>query len=106
MSLELTFSFLGIQLECIACGNSWYASRDEASMLTIDGPSSARSVGTVPWATAKFEEVKKMVSPSEREKAAEVYKKTSEPYMPVLETQRSFARPKNEENSENTKNAE
>ncbi|KAF2313294.1 hypothetical protein GH714_010177 [Hevea brasiliensis] len=95
------------QLECTACGNSWYASRDEASMLTIDGPSSARSVGTAPWATAKFEEVgKKLVSPREPEKANEVIKKISKPYMPVMETQRSFSKPKNEENSETAKNAE
>ncbi|THG08944.1 hypothetical protein TEA_019842 [Camellia sinensis var. sinensis] len=47
------------QLECIACGNTWYASRDKASTLTIDRPSSARSIGTAPWATAKFEDVEK-----------------------------------------------
>ncbi|KAF2297819.1 hypothetical protein GH714_003682 [Hevea brasiliensis] len=95
------------QLECTGCGNSWYASRDEASMLTIDGPSSARSVGTAPWATAKFEEVeKKLVSPREPEKAIEVLKKTSEPYIPLMVTQRSFSKLKNEENSETAKNAE
>ncbi|KAI9401302.1 hypothetical protein POPTR_001G104300v4 [Populus trichocarpa] len=89
------------QLECIACGNSWYASRDEVSMLSIDTPSSARSVGTAPWATAKFDEVeKKLVSPRESDKAAEFLKKTSEPYMPVLENQRSFNKVKIEENPE------
>ncbi|WCJ26275.1 hypothetical protein M5689_008105 [Euphorbia peplus] len=68
------------QLECIACGHSWYASRDEASMLTIDGPNSAKSVGTAPWATKKFEEVeKKLLSPREPEKTLEVAKKASEP---------------------------
>uniref|UniRef100_A0A2P2JGI2 Uncharacterized protein LOC105129056 isoform X1 n=3 Tax=Rhizophora mucronata TaxID=61149 RepID=A0A2P2JGI2_RHIMU len=90
------------QLECTACGNSWYASRDEVSMLTIDGPSSARSVGAAPWATAKFEEVKKLVSPRELDKA-EVFKKTSEPFIPVLESQKSFGKMKNEENAENEK---
>ncbi|CAK7335543.1 unnamed protein product [Dovyalis caffra] len=95
------------QLECIACGNSWYASRDEVSMLSIDAPSSARSVGTAPWATAKFDEVeKKLVSPRESDKAAEFLKKTSEPYMPILENQRSFSKVKIEENSETSKNAE
>ncbi|KAB5573569.1 hypothetical protein DKX38_000763 [Salix brachista] len=89
------------QLECIACGNSWYASRDEVSMLSIDTPSSARSVGTAPWATAKFDEVeKKLVSPRESDKAAEFLKKTSEPYMPVMENQRSFNKVKIEENPE------
>ncbi|GAB4834414.1 hypothetical protein Ancab_032668 [Ancistrocladus abbreviatus] len=78
------------QLECIACGNMWYASRDEAAMLTIDGPSSATNVGTAPWATAKFENVekKKLVSPRESEKT-DVLKKSTEAYMPVLETQKS-----------------
>nr|GEW77672.1 bromo adjacent homology (BAH) domain-containing protein [Tanacetum cinerariifolium] len=73
------------QLECIACGNSWYASRDEASALTIDGPSSAKNVGTAPWATAKFEDVeKKLVSP--RDPAGnESFKKATEP-----ERQKSF----------------
>lgn len=91
------------QLECIACGNSWYASRDEASMLTIDGPSSVTNVGTAPWATAKFENVekKKLVSPRDTEKAdaakktfdtdkADPTKKTFEAAGPVLETQKSF----------------
>ncbi|KAJ6933614.1 hypothetical protein NC651_008876 [Populus alba x Populus x berolinensis] len=95
------------QLECIACGNSWYASRDEVSMLLIDTPNSARSVGTAPWATAKFDEVeKKLASPCESDKATEFLKKTSEPYMPVLENQRSFSKVKIEESSETQKNAE
>ncbi|XP_057978309.1 uncharacterized protein LOC131164830 [Malania oleifera] len=95
------------QLECIACGNIWYASRDEASTLTIDGPSTGRSVGTAPWATAKFEDVqKKLVSPRESEKsAADVFKKTTEAYMPVLETQKSFSKPKTEDGVP-TKNGE
>ncbi|XP_059661790.1 protein REPRESSOR OF VERNALIZATION 1 [Cornus florida] len=89
------------QLECIACGNTWYASRDEVSTLTIDGPSSAKSVGTAPWATAKFEDVeKKLVSPRESEKsAADVFKKTTEDNMPVLDSQKSFNKPKIEDSS-------
>ncbi|KAH1251453.1 Chromatin remodeling protein [Glycine max] len=47
------------QLECTACGHSWFASRDEVSELTIDASDSKRSVGTAPWATAKFEDVEK-----------------------------------------------
>ncbi|THF93871.1 hypothetical protein TEA_025371 [Camellia sinensis var. sinensis] len=97
------------QLECIACGNTWYASRDEASTLTIDGPSSARSVGTAPWATAKFEDVeKKLVSPRESEKStSDVFKKTTEAYMPVLDTQKSFNKPsRTEDNTTITKDAE
>ncbi|KAF8393729.1 hypothetical protein HHK36_019927 [Tetracentron sinense] len=79
------------QLECSACGSTWYASRDEVSTLTIDGPSSVRSVGMA-WATAKFEDVEKtLVSPRESEKpaekaAADVIKKTTAPYIPVLDT--------------------
>ncbi|XP_065858271.1 ASI1-immunoprecipitated protein 3 [Euphorbia lathyris] len=89
------------QLECIACGYSWYASRDEASMLTIDGPNSAKSVGTAPWATVKFEEVeKKLVSPREPEKTMEVAKKATEPIIPVVDSQRPFVKPKSEENSD------
>ncbi|THG11886.1 hypothetical protein TEA_012550 [Camellia sinensis var. sinensis] len=34
-------------------------SEKKASTLTIDRPSSARSIGTAPWATAKFEDVEK-----------------------------------------------
>ncbi|CAL1401076.1 unnamed protein product [Linum trigynum] len=57
------------QLECIGCGNSWYASRDEASMLTIDGPTTSKTVGIAPLATSKFEEVEKLLSPRESDKA-------------------------------------
>ncbi|RVW16306.1 hypothetical protein CK203_067714 [Vitis vinifera] len=90
------------QLECIACGNNWYAPRDEISTLN-DGPSSARSVGTAPWATAKFEDVeKKLVSPRESEKL-EALKKTTEPYMPVLDSQKLFSKPKNEDNPASAK---
>ncbi|KAI3990542.1 hypothetical protein MKX01_022842 [Papaver californicum] len=58
-----------MQLECLACGNSWYASWDEASELTIEAPNVVTNVGTAPLATAKFEDVeKKRVSPRETEK--------------------------------------
>lgn len=93
------------QLECIACGNNWYAPRDEITTLN-DGPSSARSVGTAPWATAKFEDVeKKLVSPRESDKM-EVLKKTTEPYIPVLDTQKSFSKPRNEDNPPSAKTGE
>lgn len=86
------------QLECIACGHSWYASRDEASMLTIDGPNSAKSVGTAPWATDKFDEVeKKLVSPREPEK------KASEAFIPVVDSHRKLVKPKSEENADSPK---
>ncbi|MCL7048065.1 hypothetical protein MKW94_006868 [Papaver nudicaule] len=59
------------QLECLACGNSWYASRDEASELTIEAPNVVTNVGTAPLATAKFEDVeKKLLSPRETEKTS------------------------------------
>ncbi|KAE8727727.1 hypothetical protein F3Y22_tig00005406pilonHSYRG00496 [Hibiscus syriacus] len=52
------------QLECIACGNSWYASRDEASSLTIEASSSAKIAGTVGSAMTKPKNPeKKPVSP-------------------------------------------
>ncbi|CAA7399642.1 unnamed protein product [Spirodela intermedia] len=87
------------QLECIACGYTWYASGDAISSLTIDAPSAGGNVGTAPWATAKFDAVeKRLLSPRESEKpAADLLRKTTAPYMPVLETQRSFSRPKPED---------
>ncbi|KAL8141646.1 hypothetical protein V2J09_014678 [Rumex salicifolius] len=83
------------QLECTSCGCTWYASRDEASTLTIDGPSATSSMGTAPPATAKFEhmEKKKLVSPNEPEKAS-IFKKTTEVPTPVLETQKSLNKSK------------
>lgn len=79
------------QLECVACGNKWYASRDESAMLTIDGPSNGPSVGTAPWATTKFENVekKKLLSPRDTDKA-DAAKKNIEGTKPVFETQKSF----------------
>ncbi|XP_020570749.1 uncharacterized protein LOC110017925 [Phalaenopsis equestris] len=87
------------QLECIACGHTWYASRDAISSLTIDTPNITGNVGTAPWATAKFEEVQKMlVSPRDSEKpASDLFQKSTAPYMPVLETQKSFNRSKPQE---------
>ncbi|KAH7662999.1 BAH domain proteins protein [Dioscorea alata] len=86
------------QLECIACGHTWYASRDAISSLTIDTPTVVGNVGTAPWATAKFENVaKKLVSPRESQKpGADYFHKSTTAYMPVLETQKSFNRSKNE----------
>ncbi|KAL3498841.1 hypothetical protein ACH5RR_041573 [Cinchona calisaya] len=78
------------QLQCSACGNNWYASRDEASTLTVDESSSTKTVGTVPLATAKFEDVeKKLVSPRRPDKSADdVLKKSTEAYVPVLDNQK------------------
>ncbi|XP_030538160.1 uncharacterized protein LOC115746507 [Rhodamnia argentea] len=92
------------QLECIACGHSWYASRDAVSMLTIDGPSSTRSVGTAPWATTKFESVEKqLASPRESTKPPDdAFKKSTEVKIPVLERQKSISKSKLEDNSEIT----
>ncbi|KAL2544120.1 bromo-adjacent-like proteiny (BAH) domain-containing protein [Forsythia ovata] len=91
-------------LECVACGNTWYASRDDASTLTIEGPSSTRTVGTAPLATAKFEDVeKKLVSPHGPEKGAtDVLKKTSEAFVPVLDNQKSFNKTRAEDNPATT----
>ncbi|KAL8216695.1 hypothetical protein R6Q57_023532 [Mikania cordata] len=86
------------QLECIACGNMWYASRDEASALTIDGPSSAKTVGTAPWATAKFEDVeKKLVSPRDRAPANDLLKKPTDSFPTITERQKSFNKSRPEE---------
>ncbi|XAR70294.1 hypothetical protein NMG60_11027103 [Bertholletia excelsa] len=95
------------QLECNACGHTWFASRDEVSTLT-DAPSPAKNVGIAPLATSKFEEVeKKLANPGEPDKSADdVFKKTTEAYMPVLDTQKSFNKPRTEDNAAPTKNAE
>ncbi|KAM3198921.1 hypothetical protein P3L10_034332 [Capsicum annuum] len=52
-------------LECVACGNTWYASRGEVASLTI-GPNLAESVGAEPLATAKFEDVEKNLTSPRR----------------------------------------
>ena len=69
-----------VQLECIDCGNSWYASRDAVSVLTIDASDSKKTVGTAPWATAKFDTSveKKLVSP--RESETNIFMKKSESF--------------------------
>lgn len=57
------------QLECLKCGNSWYASRDSISSLTIESVNPVNPVGTAPGATTKFEEAEKaMVIPRELDK--------------------------------------
>lgn len=106
IAIDFFHLVLWIQLECIACGHSWYASRDEASKLTIDTPSTSRSVGTAPWATAKFEDVeKKLVSPRESDKSVnDVLKSASEASVPFLDSQKSFGRSKMEEKSEPARN--
>ncbi|KAJ3695633.1 hypothetical protein LUZ60_001010 [Juncus effusus] len=76
------------QLECVACGHSWYAPRDAISSLTIDVPNVTQNVGTAPLATAKFEDIeKKLTSPREDN--------NSKP----LENQKSFKVPKQEDNA-------
>ncbi|KAL0324291.1 UNVERIFIED_CONTAM: hypothetical protein Scaly_2396200 [Sesamum calycinum] len=93
------------QLECVACGNTWYASRDDAAALTIEGPNSGKIVGTAPLATAKFEDVEKnLVSPRGAERGAnDVLKKTTGAFVPVLENQRSFNKTRVEETPATTK---
>lgn len=84
------------QLECQACGNSWYATGDAIAALTMDARSAAAgNVGTAPWATAKFEDVeKKLTSPRDSERpAVDVFEKSTAPYMPVLENQKPPDRP-------------
>ncbi|PHT57750.1 hypothetical protein CQW23_00113 [Capsicum baccatum] len=93
-------------LECVACGNTWFASRDEVASLTI-GPNLAESVGPEPLATAKFEDVEKNLTSPRRadEGASDILKKTTEAYMPVLDSQKSFNKTKPED-SATTSNAD
>ncbi|KAJ4957193.1 hypothetical protein NE237_013976 [Protea cynaroides] len=107
------------QLECVSCGNTWVASRDEVSTVTMEA-ANVGNVGTAPLATSKFEKVeKKLVSPRESEKpigdifrspresekpTGDIFKKTAA-YMPVLQTQKSFGGAKNEDPSSTSNNA-
>ncbi|XP_043718232.1 uncharacterized protein LOC122666165 isoform X2 [Telopea speciosissima] len=95
------------QLQCIACGNTWFAFRDEVSTLTIEAASVVGNVGTAPWATAKFEDVeKKLVTPRESEKPdSDIFKKITAPYIPVLQTQKSFGKAKTEDPLPTSNNA-
>ncbi|KAL3635556.1 hypothetical protein CASFOL_020103 [Castilleja foliolosa] len=87
------------KLECVPCGNTWYASRDDAASLTIDGPSSGKTVSTAPLATVNSEDVeKKLVSPTGGDES----KKMTEPFLPVLENQKSLNKRGSEENHEAT----
>lgn len=89
------------QLECTNCGNTWYASRDQAATLTIGGSSGPNSVSTTPSATGKSEDVEKALSsPQKTEKpATDVVKKPPEVSVPVLENQRSFNKAKSDVNA-------
>ena len=59
-------------------------------------------MSTTPSSTAKFEDVqKKLVSPRGSENSADdLSKKTGEPSMPDLATQKSFGKPKKDDNVE------
>jgi hypothetical protein len=77
-----------LQLECVACGHTWYAARDAITSLTIDVPNGTENVGTAPWATAKFEEVEKqLVSPREApvKTSNDPFQKSTAAFMPVLD---------------------
>ncbi|KAF2950507.1 uncharacterized isoform X3 [Oryza sativa Japonica Group] len=92
------------QLECNACGHSWFSSRDAITTLTVDTPTSAGgSVGTAPWATAKFDVMEKqLTSPRDHQPdkpLADALHKSAAPYMPTLEKQKSFGKHKPDEPS-------
>ncbi|KMZ67140.1 hypothetical protein ZOSMA_277G00010, partial [Zostera marina] len=67
------------QLECIACGHTWYASRDDITSLSTDTEKAVANVGTAPLATSKFENVeKKLVSPRDSVKpSGDITQKTA-----------------------------
>jgi hypothetical protein len=77
------------QLECGACGHTWYAARDVITSLTPDVPNVTGNVETAPWATAKFEEIEKqLVSPREapdKTSTDDPFQKSTAPYMPILD---------------------
>uniref|UniRef100_A0A0E0C316 BAH domain-containing protein n=1 Tax=Oryza meridionalis TaxID=40149 RepID=A0A0E0C316_9ORYZ len=93
-----------LQLECNACGHSWFSSRDAITTLTVDTPTSAGgNVGTAPWATAKFDVMEKqLTSPRDHQPdkpLADALHKSTAPYMPTLEKQKSFGKHKPDEPS-------
>ncbi|GLJ21597.1 hypothetical protein SUGI_0401180 [Cryptomeria japonica] len=78
------------QLECLKCGNLWYASRDSISSLTIEPVNPVSPVGTAPLATTKFDEIEKVIGSSrESEKPAneENVKKEIPAGIPVIDRQ-------------------
>ncbi|CAO2203637.1 unnamed protein product [Urochloa humidicola] len=90
------------QLECTSCGYTWFSSRDAITTLTEDAPSTAGNVGTAPWATAKFDVLEKqLASPRDQpdKPASNSLQKSTAAYMPTLEKQKSFVKPKAEEPS-------
>ncbi|XP_051151631.1 uncharacterized protein LOC127265718 [Andrographis paniculata] len=92
------------QLECVACGNSWYASRDDAATLTIEEPKSSIPVSTTPLTTAKFEDVKNLVNPGKPVKGpADALKIKTEAPMPAVETQRPFQKTEPKESPDTSK---
>ncbi|XP_066314376.1 protein REPRESSOR OF VERNALIZATION 1-like isoform X1 [Miscanthus floridulus] len=90
------------QLECTSCGFTCFSSRDAITTLTEDAPSTAGNVGTAPLATAKFEVVeKKLMSPRDQsgKPASDALQKSTAAYMPTVERQKSFVKPKLDEPS-------
>lgn len=86
--LFLFFFLALIQLECNACGNTWFAARDDFTSLTSEAPVVVGSVGTAPWATAKFEGAEQSRCKSQ----SDAFKKSADVYFPVLGTQKSFSK--------------
>ncbi|WZZ41280.1 hypothetical protein YC2023_037539 [Brassica napus] len=81
------------ELECIACGHSWYASRDEVSTLTID---------TAKPAKGKESEVvdKNLTSPREGEK------KATEESLKIINVSSANNNPEDVEERETVRNVE
>uniref|UniRef100_A0A0E0C320 Uncharacterized protein n=1 Tax=Oryza meridionalis TaxID=40149 RepID=A0A0E0C320_9ORYZ len=78
--------------------------RDAITTLTVDTPTSAGgNVGTAPWATAKFDVMEKqLTSPRDHQPdkpLADALHKSTAPYMPTLEKQKSFGKHKPDEPS-------
>nr|GME05066.1 DNA ligase 1-like [Ipomoea batatas] len=68
-----------IQLECGPCGNTWYASRDEVAMLTIQEQTARKNFGTEPLVAPKFEDREKLADAhTDKEEGNDVLKKTTE----------------------------
>uniref|UniRef100_A0A0E0JJP4 BAH domain-containing protein n=1 Tax=Oryza punctata TaxID=4537 RepID=A0A0E0JJP4_ORYPU len=88
------------QLECNACGHSWFSSRDAITTLTVDTPTSAGgNVGTAPWATAKFDVMEKQLTSPRDHQPDKPLADALQKSMPTLEKQKSFGKQKPDEPS-------
>nr|GMC80193.1 SWR1-complex protein 3-like [Ipomoea batatas] len=88
------------QLECGPCGNTWYASRDEVAMLTIQEQTARKNFGTEPLVAPKFEDREKLADAhTDKEEGNDVLKKTTEAGLDNQKSPDEARRPRPKDNS-------